>query len=1066
MLCNLLAFLDEGNNVLASYVYARDGALTGERDLFGTATHVYNNAGNEVHTTDIYGKTVSATYDIAGRRMTIRDADGNLSRFGYDALGRLTLIDDGNGRTVTLHYGFGPDWIALQSPTIGHLQRTFTDHGLSPAGSVGPDGAVRTLVRDAAGRVVEAIDPLGHVTRYHYNVAGGLARVTDPLGGVLEIDYDPASQVVKETNALGHATRYTYTPDGKLGTMTNALGHTWTQRFTPMVTTLIDPLSRETKFLRSPHGLPLEVIYADGSSVRTSYLGTSPLQEAEEFPTSVTDEAGRERVYTYNETGDLIQATDLAGTAYTYEYADDQLLSIKEPTGESRLFSYNERGLLESETFSGGAVRRFAYGTGSSPTIVTLPSGATISREYDAEGRPVSMRSSLEDETRFIWNARGELITIEDATGTTQYGYDALGNLTEIRFPNGSSVQYDRNILGQVATVTLQPSPASPVQITRYGYDTIGNVISVIDPLGGETVLVYDEVNRLIERRLPNAVKTTYEYDARDHITAVRHRRPDGTLIASRVYERGRTGEPTRIDHEDGASVQFAYDPALRLAVETYHDASGVAFEQIRYTYDLAGNRRIRSDALGDYTYAYASGHKLVQVQSPAGSEEYTYDADGRISGIVRDGIMRLLAFDAFDHLTAVDSLTGNTRVEYIYDGAGNRVRANDASGERRFLVAPVLGDGLASVHAVVNAAGALTAGYVYDRKHPLIRFGPDDPVYYLTDAMGSVIALVNDLAEVVAQFAYDGFGNLRAVSGPRGVPPADVGGDFRFHGAWLDAATGLYYLRARDYDPRTGRFLSRDPAEPVLHQPESLHPYVFANSNPQLFTDPTGAFTLVGINISLSIQDILQQTRALTIQALKEAAKEKIQDATGQLLLKFILPLADVKSFKDILKLSNEFHNGTQGNAFDDLASEAICGLVKGVNAEYIKRLRLDVPIDYRGKPTGNGFGCEQIADPDFIPRLSNKGPNPDFVITKAPPEKLEKNSDPNSDLIGDFKVNVKNIKPRDPQFIAILRHARDYGSNAALWISLKGSELQAQNRMKKARDYGVFGVVLILLD
>ncbi len=53
----------------------------------------------------------------------------------------------------------------------------------------------------------------------------------------------------------------------------------------------------------------------------------------------------------------------------------------------------------------------------------------------------------------------------------------------------------------------------------------------------------------------------------------------------------------------------------------------------------------------------------------------------------------------------------------------------------------------------------------------------------------------------------YDGFGNSRATNGPAPTIPTGAGGDFRFQGAWLEDGSGLYNMRAREYDTRLGRF-------------------------------------------------------------------------------------------------------------------------------------------------------------------------------------------------------------------------------------------------------------------
>ena len=62
------------------------------------------------------------------------------------------------------------------------------------------------------------------------------------------------------------------------------------------------------------------------------------------------------------------------------------------------------------------------------------------------------------------------------------------------------------------------------------------------------------------------------------------------------------------------------------------------------------------------------------------------------------------------------------------------------------------------------------------------------------------------------ASIEYDAFGNVTSSSGSAAAIPSSVGTDFRYHGMQLDTASGLYHVRARTYDARTGRFTSRDP--------------------------------------------------------------------------------------------------------------------------------------------------------------------------------------------------------------------------------------------------------------
>ena len=61
------------------------------------------------------------------------------------------------------------------------------------------------------------------------------------------------------------------------------------------------------------------------------------------------------------------------------------------------------------------------------------------------------------------------------------------------------------------------------------------------------------------------------------------------------------------------------------------------------------------------------------------------------------------------------------------------------------------------------------------------------------------------------------------------------------YRGEQYDSDLGLYYLRARYYNPATGRFLSRDPEAGYANRPPSLHKYLYANGDPVNTIDPTG---------------------------------------------------------------------------------------------------------------------------------------------------------------------------------------------------------------------------------
>src|ERR1700692_150084 len=62
-----------------------------------------------------------------------------------------------------------------------------------------------------------------------------------------------------------------------------------------------------------------------------------------------------------------------------------------------------------------------------------------------------------------------------------------------------------------------------------------------------------------------------------------------------------------------------------------------------------------------------------------------------------------------------------------------------------------------------------------------------------------------------------------------------------RCSGEQYDSDLGLYYLRARYYNPQTGRFMSRAPEEGKIRVPATLHKYLYASGDPVNRFDPTG---------------------------------------------------------------------------------------------------------------------------------------------------------------------------------------------------------------------------------
>ena len=121
----------------------------------------------------------------------------------------------------------------------------------------------------------------------------------------------------------------------------------------------------------------------------------------------------------------------------------------------------------------------------------------------------------------------------------------------------------------------------------------------------------------------------------------------------------------------------------------------------------------------------------------------------------------------------------------------------------------------------------------------------PTDELYgYNFDAIGSTIAMTDDSGQIVNAYAYTPFGRITNKQETISQPFTFVGQ----HGVMTEP-NGLYYMRARYYDPQTGRFISQDP---LGFDGGDVNLYIYAANNPVLLIDPNGEFNWVGAGIGL----------------------------------------------------------------------------------------------------------------------------------------------------------------------------------------------------------------------
>ena len=121
---------------------------------------------------------------------------------------------------------------------------------------------------------------------------------------------------------------------------------------------------------------------------------------------------------------------------------------------------------------------------------------------------------------------------------------------------------------------------------------------------------------------------------------------------------------------------------------------------------------------------------------------------------------------------------------------------------------------------------------------------------YYHADHQGSIINLTNSSGTIANSYLYDAYGRTLTVF-------ESVSQPFTYTGRELDSESGLYYYRARYYDPNTGRFLGEDPIGFAAGD-QNLYRYVL--NNPVNLTDPDGENPVISKGIEALIKFLLKQ--------------------------------------------------------------------------------------------------------------------------------------------------------------------------------------------------------------
>ena len=761
---------------------------------------------------------IQFTYDSQNRVTQARDNTGRTTSYTYNASGYLETATDANGGVTSYTYDTNGNMTSIKDPRgIPYIQNTFDGNGMVTQ---------QAMADGAAYHFSYNLDGNGNVTQ---------TSVTDPLGHVREVEFNEDGFMSRDTRAVGLPEQQTIGYNRQAGT--------------GLLLAMTDPLSRSTTYSYDSVGNMTAVTRLAGTSnaITTRFGYDQRYYEVSE----VSDPLGNTTSLTYDSSGNMLTMSDALRNTTSLSYnTEGQPVTAVDPLGNVTQFAYESGNLVKSTDPLGRTLSRFIDGAGRVVSVSDpLNNQGTIG--YDQLDEIVTMTDPMGNQTAFTYDKNGNLLTMTDANGNkTTYTYDNMDRLVKRTDPLGAFDQYTYDLLGNVhrgtdrkgqATTYTYDGLSRVIEVqyddgntVNYTWDAGNRLVNIDDSASGTISRSYDSLNRLTgESTAQGSVSYAYDTDGRRQTMSVSGQSPvsysfDATSKLRGLSQGGSQvsmgydadGRRISLSLPNGIAASYNYDAASQLAAIVYQ-GKGLPQANIEYTYDQAGRRTSVSGSLANTQLpvavsaaSYNSNNQLTSW----GSTQITYDANGNT---LNDG-MNSYVWDARNRLVSANS-GGAT---FTYDPLGRRVGKTILSVNTNFLY-----DGVNPVQELNGStvtANMLTGGV----DEYFMRTDLNGTSVILRDVIGSTIMTTDSSAQPLAQVSYAPYGSL-SITG-------NTDSSYTYTGRESDGL-GLYYYRARYYNPATGRFISEDPSE-FFGSGANL--YGYSDDDPINHRDPFGLYS------------------------------------------------------------------------------------------------------------------------------------------------------------------------------------------------------------------------------
>jgi RHS repeat-associated protein len=871
-------------NHAETYTYDRNDnriSLTDRNGHLTTYGYDVQNRQNKVK--DALGDTTTTGYDGVGNVVSVIDANGHTTSFSYDALNRRSTMVDAAGDTTQYFYDTGTFSGSVRGTTCVQCGATpgsnLVTEKIDPDGSAGLHAGVTFYKYDGLDRLIitvrkvncigagcpdtivgtscpETVDLNDAVTTYTYDAVGNRLTLTVPDCNTTTDAYDADNRQTTETNAAGDVTSTTYDPDSNVETVTAPNLNVTTNTYDSLnrLIQVTDSVGLVATFTYDPVGNRTSEGDGDGNITFYAYdvlnrviTETDPLGKAMQSQydfvgnlTQIVDRNSNATVYTYDAINRRISMKDALGHITSYQYDPvGNLTKLTDANGHATQYVYDAVNRPSQETYADGLSRSYAYDNVSNLITRTDQIGQTTNYSYSdlyfltARTYPSAINDA------FSYDLSGRMLSAQRGSWPVTFTYDGANRITQT-VQNGQTISYTYNIPGRTRMLTY---PGGRV-ITEH--TDARTRMDHIDDLGSPPPIVqytYDLANNVLRRNYRNGTTSSYTYNANNWMTSIAHNNPSRFAGFNYAYDDEGNKQFEEKTHDTTHSEAYQYDTTYRLITYQVGTLVGstvlVPITQTSYNLDPVGNWKSKTTDGATQHRTHNAVNELTKIDTTS----LTYDANGNLTN---DGTYTY-TYDEENRLTKATRNSGSVVVgQYQYDALSRRVQkiaspAGSSSTTQYFY------DG-ARIIEEQNGSGITQATYVYgnyiDEILTMDRCG--QTYYYHQNALWSVEAVTDSSSTPVERYSYDAYGAATISDGSGtalplnswGTPHSAIGNPWMFTGRQLDEETGLYYYRARYYDPVKGRFLQRDPLE---YREGNVDLYVYVSDNPVNALDPSG---------------------------------------------------------------------------------------------------------------------------------------------------------------------------------------------------------------------------------